>query len=169
MSTINVTATDNQVNVSVGEARYFGSFYSTQDQTNAGATSENLMTFNNTDLSNGVSVVSSSRITIANTGIYNIQFSAQVDKTDGGDDQVEIWLKKNNSNVANSSTVMTLHSQDGKAVAAWNWFVNASAGDYFQIAWHSADTAMFLNYMAGSSNPTRPAIPSVILTVNLVG
>lgn len=169
MSQINVTATDNQINVTVGESRYYGSFYSTADQTNAGATSENILTYNNTDISNGVSIVSNSQITIANTGIYNIQFSAQIDKTDGGDDAVEIWLKKNGSNVDNSSTVMTLHAQDGKAVAAWNWFVDAAAGDYYQIAWHSADTNLFINYITGGSNPTRPAVPSVILTVNRVG
>lgn len=169
MSDVNVSVTDSSVNVKVGELRYYGSFYSTQDQTNAGATSENLLTYNNTDLSYGVTIASSSQITIANAGIYNIQFSAQVDKTDGGDDQIEIWLKKNGSNVANSSTVMTLHAQDGKAVAAWNWFVQAGAGDYYQIAWHSADTAMFINYITGGSSPTRPAVPSVILTVNKVG
>ena len=167
MSQINVTATDNQINVVVGEARYFGSFYSTADQTNADT--ENFITYNNTDLSNGVSIVSNSRITIANAGIYNIQFSAQLDKTDGGNDYIEIWLKKNGTNIANTSTVVTLHAQDGKSVAAWNWFVNAAAGDYYQIAWYSADANMFLNYIAGGSNPTRPAVPSVILTVNRVG
>ena len=157
MSSVNVTVDEDSVQVLVGELRYYGSFYSTQDQTNAGATSENLMTYNNTDLSNGVSIVSNSRITIANAGIYNIQFSAQLDKTDAGNDAIEIWLKKNGSNVSNSSTVVTLHAQDGKAVAAWNWFVNAAAADYFEIAWNSADTAMFINYSTGGSNPTRPA------------
>ena len=169
MSDVNVSVTDSSVNVMVGELRYYGSFYSTSDQTNAGATSENIMTCTETDLSYGVSLVSSSRFTIANAGIYNIQFSAQFDKTDGGDDDIEIWLKKNGSNVANSSTKVTLHSQDGKAAPAWNWFVSAGAGDYYQIAWHSADTAAFMNYSAGGTNPTRPAIPSLIVTINKVG
>lgn len=169
MSDVNVSVTDSSVNVMVGELRYYGSFYSTSDQTNAGATSENIMTCSATDLSYGVSLVSSSRFTIANAGIYNIQFSAQFDKTDGGDDSVEVWLKKNGSNVSNSSTILTLHSQDGKAVAAWNWFVQAGAGDYYQIAWHSADTAAYLNYIAGGSNPTRPAVPSLIVTIHKVG
>lgn len=169
MSEVNVTATDSQINVLVGELRYYGSFYSTQDQTNAGATSENIMTLNNTDLSHGVTIVSSSRITIANAGIYNIQFSAQFDKTDGGDDIVEIWIKKNGNNISNSSTKLTLQGQDGKSVASWNWFVNAAAGDYYQIAWHAADLTVFMNYMAANTSPTRPAVPSLIVTVNRVG
>lgn len=169
MSDVNVTVTGTSIGVQVGPQSYYGSFYSTQDQTNAGATSVNKMTYNTTDFSNGVSIVSSSRITIANAGIYNIQFSAQFDKTDSGDDKVDIWLCKNGSNVANTNTEFTLVGNSGKHVAAWNFFVNAAAGDYFELCWHSADVNVFINYVAAQSTPTRPATPSVILTVNKVG
>jgi hypothetical protein len=169
MSDVNVTVDGNDINVQVGQPEYFGSFYSTQDQTSAGANTANKMTLNTTDISNGVSIVSSSRITIANAGIYNIQFSAQLDKTDSGDDVVDIWLCKNGSNVANSNTQTTLTGNNGKHVAAWNFFVNAAAADYYELCWSSPDSAVFLNYVAAASSPTRPAIPSVILTVNKVG
>lgn len=169
MSQINVTATDNNINVSVGEQRYYGSFYSTADQTNAGATSVNKMTYNVTDLSNGVSIVSNSRITIANAGIYNIQFSVQFAKNDSGDDVVDIWLCKNGNNIANTNTEFTILGNNGNFVAAWNFFVNAAAGDYYELCWHSIDTGVRLDYIAAKSNPSRPAIPSVILTVNRVG
>ena len=169
MSQINITATDNQVNVAVGELRYFGSFYSTVDQASLGANLANKMTYNTTDISNGVSIVSNSRITIANAGIYNIQFSAQLDKTDSGDDVVDIWLCKNTNLVDYSNTQTTLVGNNGKHVAAWNFFVNAAAGDFFEICWTSADASVFLNAVTAQSTPTRPAIPSVILTVNRVG
>jgi len=168
MSDVNVTVSGNDVNLIVGPLQYFGSFYSTQDQSSAGANQMNKMTLNTTDISNGVSIVSNSRITIANAGVYNIQFSAQLDKTDSGDDMVDIWLQKNGSNVANSNTQTTLVGNNGKHVAAWNFVVQASAGDYYEICWHSADTGVFLNYVAAASNPTRPAIPSVILTVTQI-
>ena len=168
MSDVNVTVTGTSIGLQVGPQSYYGSFYSTVDQTNAGASVANKMTYNTTDLSNGVSIVSNSRITMANAGIYNIQFSAQLDKTDSGDDTAQIWLQKNGSNIANTNTEMTLTGNNGKHVAAWNFFVNAAAGDYFEICWHSIDTAVFLNYIAAASSPTRPAIPSVILTVNKV-
>lgn len=169
MSDVNVTVTGRTIGLSVGPQSYYLSAYSTQDQTNAGATSVNKMTYNVTEFNNGVSIVSNSRITIANAGVYNIQFSAQYDKTDSGDDNVEIWLCKNGSNVANSSTQLVLVGNNGKHVAAWNWFVSAAAGDYFELCWHSSDVNVLINYVAGASNPTRPAIPSVILTVNKVG
>ena len=162
-----INITEQTVEIFDGRS-FYGSFYSTQDQTNAGATATNKMTLNTTDIASGVSIVSNSRVTIANAGIYNIQFSAQLDKTDSGDDIVDIWLCKNGSPVANTNTQMTLVGNNGKHVAAWNFVVQASAGDYFEICWHSADTGVFLNYVAAASNPTRPAIPSVILTVSQI-
>ncbi len=169
MSDVNVTVSGNEVNVQVGTLMYYGSFYSTQDQASAGANTANKMTLNVTELSNGVSIVSNSRITIANAGIYNIAFSAQFDKTDSGDDNVDIWLCKNGSNVSNSNTEMVLTGNNGKHVAAWNFFVNAAAADYFELCWSSPDANVFINYVAAQSTPTRPAIPSIILTVNKVG
>lgn len=169
MSNVTAQVTTNEIKAIVGPEYFFGSFYSTVDQANAGASVANKMTYNVTDLSNGVSIVSNSRITIANAGNYNIQFSAQFDKTDSGDDVVQIWLQKNGSNIANTNTEMTLTGNNGKHVAAWNFFVNVADGDYFEICWHSIDTAVFINYVAAASSPARPAIPSIILTVNKIG
>ncbi len=168
MSQVNVTSTQSTTHVMVGNPVYYGSFYSTQDQTNAGGTSANKITLNTTDLANGVSIVSDSRITIANTGVYNLQFSAQLAKTDSGDDIVDIWLCKNGSNVANTNTEFTVIGNNGNFVAAWNLFVNAVAGDYFELCWHSSDVSVRLDYIAAQSNPTRPAIPSVIVTIHKV-
>ena len=143
----------------------YGSFYDTTTQTNAVAAG-NAFRFNNTDFNSGVSIVSSSRITFANAGKYNIAFSAQMEKTDGGTDIAEIWIKKNGSNEPNTNTKFYLAGNSAKMVAAWNFFVNAAAGDYYQIFWYSADTNVrILAEIAGD----RPAIPSIIMTVNQVG
>jgi hypothetical protein len=146
----------------------YGNFYSTVSQPNAGATAANAITYNTTDLTRGVSVVSSSRITIANPGIYNIEFSLQLQKSSGGDDQVDIWLAKNGNNVANSNTTIMLHSNPGYEVAAWNFLVQANAGDYYELYWHSADTTAQIHAAVAGTNPTRPAIPSVILSVTQI-
>lgn len=163
---IEITIDESNVSVYDGTNRYHGTFCSTQDQTNAA--SVNKMTYNVTELTNGVTIASNSRITFANSGIYNIQFSAQLDKSDSGDDSVDIWLMKNGANVSNSNTEMTLVGNNGKHVAAWNWVVQVNSGEYYEIAWYSADAQVFLNYVASNTNPTRPAIPSVILTVTQI-
>jgi len=163
-----INITEQAVEIYDGGQRYYLAAYSTVDQTNAGATSVNKITYNTTDLSSGISIASSSRITMANAGIYNIQFSAQFAKTDGGDDVVDIWLCKNGNNVANSNTEVTIQGNNGNFLAAWNFVVQASAGDYYELCWSSADTDVRLDYRAAGTSPTRPAIPSVILTVTQV-
>ena len=163
-----INITEDVVEIYDGGQRYYLAAYDTTDQTNAGATSVNKITYNTTDLSSGISIASSSRITMANAGIYNIQFSAQFAKTDGGDDVVDLWLCKNGSNVANSNTEVTIQGNNGNFLAAWNFVVQASAGDYYELCWSSADTAVRLDYRAAGTSPTRPAIPSVILTVTQV-
>ena len=165
---IEINITEQAVEIYDGTQAAYLAAYDVVDQTNAGATSVNLMKFRTTDISRDISIVSDSRITMAKAGIYNIQFSAQLDKTDSGDDTVQIWIRKNGNNVANTNTETTLVGNAGKHVAAWNFVVQASAGDYYEIAWHSADTSVFINYIAAASTPTRPAIPSVIVTVTQV-
>ena len=147
---------------------YYGNFLSTITQTNAGATAANAITYNTTDLTSGVSVVSTSRITVANAGIYNIEFSAQLQKSSGGDDQVDIWLSKNGTNVANSNTTIMMHSNPGYEVAAWNFLVQANAADYYELYWSSADTTATIHAASAGTSPTRPAIPSVILSVTQI-
>jgi hypothetical protein len=151
------------------DTSYYGSFYDTTTQTNPSATGSNIMTFNSTDISDGVSIVNNSEITIDNEGVYNIQFSAQFDKTDTGVDEVEVWLRKNGANVPHSTTVLTLNGNNDRVVGAWNFFVTADTGDYFQLVWHSLDLDLRILTRATQSNPDRPEIPSIILTVNKVG
>lgn len=149
---------------------YWGSFWSTLTQTNAGATSVNLMTVNNSDPNNNDVVIgaSSSQIKVLNFGVYNIQFSAQFDKTDAGVDEFDVWLRLNGANVADTTGKVMITENNGVALAAWNYMLELNANDYIQFAWHSSDTAMRLRYEPSQINPTRPAIPSVIITVQQV-
>jgi hypothetical protein len=127
------------------------------------------MTFDTADTFNrGVSIAvgNTSHVVIANPGTYNIQFSAQMAKSDSGQDTVSIWLAKNGVNVADSCTDVDLNNNNARSVAAWNWLVNTTtANTYYQILWSSADTNMEILAQGARLNPTRPAIPSVILTV----
>ena len=149
----------------------YGSFFDTTDQT-LSATTATVINFNTTALSNGVSMVSSNRITIAAAGVYNIQFSFQYRNTDSSDQDVDIWFRKNGTDIANSNSRFAVPSKhgaiNGHTIAALNFFSDCAAGDYFQIL-HSSDASTIrLEYFAAQITPTRPAIPSAILTVNQV-
>lgn len=150
--------------------RDYLSVYSTALQANADNTARQIVTFDQTVAASGISVVGGSKITVTRTGIYNIQFSAQIDKTDSGRDFVEIWLMKNGNDEPWSNTNVEADNNNAKVVAAWNFVVPLNAGDYVELAWWSADADLrFFSQIAQAAvpgvSPARPAIPSVILTV----
>jgi hypothetical protein len=140
-----------------------GTFNSTITQSGSSAVSQS-MTFNNTDITQGVSVVDTTKLTIANSGTYNIQFSAQL-LADTGADTVWIWLKQNGTNVSNTATKLVLANNEAN-VAAWNFVVPATANDYFELVWQNNGGHTKLLYEVASGN--YPAIPSVIATVTQV-
>jgi hypothetical protein len=149
----------------------YGSFYDTTNQLNPVANTPNSMSFNETAITNGVSISGSlspfnTYIKTQNAGVYNIQFSAQLDKTDSGTDSVDIWIRKNGIDLLDTATTVTLTGNNDKSVASWNWFVQSATNDYYQLIWASADTDMRL--LAEVSSSVHPGVPSVILTANRV-
>ena len=149
---------------------YYGSFFHTASMYLGAANTPTTMSLSVTDFANGVSISGSYKdmIKVANPGVYNIQFSAQFDKTDSQNCTAYIWLSKNGSDVAVTNTGLTLGGGSGDAsVAAWNFFVSASSNDYYQLKWGATrDNAVILY---NPSPAIGPAIPSIILTVNKVG
>jgi hypothetical protein len=169
------TDPDNQI-ATIGDvnAARFGasaSFFSTADQgPQASADLVQAFTFNNTDWATGITLANNSRITMTNSGKYNLAFSAQLYQTNNTGN-VNIWLNKNGSPVANTNTKVTMNSNNHYLVAAWNFFVDSAANDYYQIMWSSSSTNTSIQYdpEATINGNVHPAIPSIILTVNQVG
>jgi hypothetical protein len=128
------------------------------------------MKLNTTDVSMGVSVVSGSFIKVDNTGTYNLQFSTQLDQTSNHAAEVSIWLRKDGTDIPNSNTELTIEKigGGGKMVAAWNYMVQLNANQYVQLMWSSTRSDTQLHYHATQTTPTRPATPSVIVTVTQV-
>ena len=168
------TNPDNQI-ATIGDinAARFGasaSFFSTVDQGPFAEDTIQAFSFNNTDWATGVSLASTNRVTMTNAGKYNIAFSGQVRQTQSSGN-VYIWLNKNGTPIANTNTKVAISSSSPYSVAAWNFFVDAAAGDYYQLMWSSDSEHTVIEYEAatGSGATLKPAIPSIILTVNQVG
>lgn len=162
-----------------GSAGGFGSYGSFYDTTSVLLPQDQAVNvpLNTTALSNGVSIEldefsSPTKIKFDSSGVFNISFSMQLQKSDTGLDTVSIWLAQNGENVDNSSTDISLidKNEASRLFAAWNFVVGASGGDYFQLrisATNNLKTTIL--YAPAQLNPTRPAIPSTILTVNQIG
>jgi hypothetical protein len=143
----------------------YGSFYDTTTQTAAVINTAYAMTFNSTDLSVGVTVGSpTSRIYVDTHNVYNIQFSAQLDKTAGGVGLVWIWLRKNGTDVPSSTGQIRIQGNNAETLAAWNYLLDMNAGDYFELMWEVDDITVEI--LAEPASAVHPAIPSVILTVS---
>ena len=150
-----------------------GAFYDSTDQAAANTTTAYAVTFNTTDISNGVTLSNSSRLNVTDSGVFNIQFSIQLKNTTNDSHDVDIWFRKNGTNVDNSNS--RYHPPARKStgdpshmIAALNFFIELDAGDYVEIIYKVDNVNVTLEHFAAGSSPTRPAVPSVIATVSFV-
>jgi hypothetical protein len=149
----------------------YGAFQDSTDQTAANTTTAYAVTFNTTDYSNGVYVSDSSRLNVRNYGIYNIQFSFQFKNTSNDGQDVDIWFRKNGTDVAGSNSKFYLPPRKSTGdpshlIAAMNYVLEMNANDYVQVMWRVSDTGVSLEQYPTDTSPTRPATPSTIITVS---
>lgn len=157
----------------------YGAFSSGVTQTTATNTASAL-TFNSTDFANGFSIVSSSRITPDYPGLYNLQFSVQLQSLSTATEDVYIWLKQY---TAATTTLADITGSTGfigmlprksagnpsHGIYGWNYYVSLAAGDYIQIYWSTSNgTDVTIPYYAASGTPTKPSTQSVVATMSFV-
>lgn len=142
-----------------------GSFYSTVTQTNPVANTVNLITLNSTVNATNVrfDIVNPSRIYVDYSGVYNFQFSLQLDKSGGAASSVYIWYRVNGVDAPYSASTVVIDGPNAEVVSSWNFMLTLNAGDYFELVWSSPDTAVVMG--ATPASPPVPAVPSVIMTV----
>lgn len=155
----------------------YGSFQDTTDQSATTISAAYVMKYNTTDYSNGVYVSNDSRINFRNYGIYAIQYSAQFKNTTNDGQDIDIWFRKNGSDITNSATKFHIPARKSNGdpsyvVAVSTFMLEFQAGDYAEVAWRVSDVAVTLDYLAavssGGLTPAIPAVPSIITTVQYV-
>lgn len=151
----------------------FGAFQDSTNQTAANTTTAYAITYDTTDFSNGVTLSNSSRLNVSQDGIYNIQFSIQFKNTSNDGHDMDVWFRKNGTNIDKSNSRFHIPARKSSGdpshlIAALNFFVDLSATDYVEIMWLPSNTAVSIEFFGTSSSPTRPAVPSVITTLSFV-
>ena len=148
----------------------YGAFQSTVDQTAAAANTAYAMTMNTVDYANGVSVVSNSRITVTDAGIWNLQWSGQFENTDSQLHDARIWLKINGTSVTGSTGFISIPNShggvNGHSIAGWNYFLSLNANDYVELWWETDSTQVSIQTYAASGN--YPSTASLIATMTFV-
>ena len=150
-----------------------GAFQDNTDQVAANTTTAYPVTLSTTDFSNGVSLQSGSQMVVSCDGIFNVQFSVQLKNTTNDGIDVDIWFRKNGTNIADSNSRFHLPPRKSSGdpshlVAALNFFVSLVKDDYVQIVWRTDNVAGSIEHFAASASPTRPAVPSAIVTMSFV-
>jgi hypothetical protein len=167
---------DNMGSILAGQGGAFlnnpyGAFSSFVSQT-AIVNTATLMTLNTTDFSNGVSI-SSSKITVVNPGIYNLQFSVQLQNLDNAPQDVFIWLKQNGTDIVGSTGKVGMPARKSAGVPShdikgWNYFLSMNANDYVEIYWSTTNASVTIETYAASGTPTKPSTASVVATLSFV-
>jgi len=169
---------DNMGSILAGQGGAFlnnpyGAFSSFVSQT-ATVNTATLMTLDTTDFSKGVSI-SSSKITVVNPGIYNLQFSAQFQNTDNQIQDISIWLKQNGVDIVGSTGLVSISArksasagEEAHQITGWNYFVSMNPGDYIEIYWSTTLASVTIQTYAAGTGPVRPSTASVVATMSFV-
>ena len=132
-----------------------------------------LVTLNQNDFLNGCTNDGTDGIVVAQSGIYNYQFSVQFANTDAGVQTAYIWLRVNGVDVPGTGSkfdVPSKHSgSDGYLIAACNFYVELNAGDAVSMYAAVANTSVYMEAYAAQTSPfAMPSIPSVVATLSFV-
>jgi hypothetical protein len=110
-----------------------------------------------------------SQITVTASGLYNLQFSIQFVNTSANAYATSVWFRKNGTDIANSNSEFSIPSKhgatDGRLIAALNFFLDLQADDYVEVMWATENSGVSIQQIPAQVSPTRPATPSVILTM----
>jgi hypothetical protein len=151
----------------------YGAFSDYTDQSTT-ANTATLMALGTTDFSNQVTI-SSSKITVQNPGIYNLQFSAQFQNTDNAIQDISIWLRQNGVDIPGSTGLVSIPArksasagEEAHQITGWNYYVSMAANDYIEIYWSTTLASVTIQTYAASVTPTRPSTASVVATMSFV-
>ena len=146
-----------------------GSFYENTTQTTT-ANTPTAMLISQTGFLNNISIAGTTGMQVNDAGYYNVQFSAQINRTSGGTSQhVDIWLRVNGTDVSNSNTRINVNNNSVYQVAAWNWFLYLGASDVVEIIWSTTSATIQLESEVANLIIPHPETPSVIATINRIG
>ena len=163
------TWTNRTVDSLIDTLGYYGSFFDTTTQYSSTQSADNIATLNTVAEAKGVIIVNNSNVTVDYPGVYNFQYSVQVENSASGTHSVSFWMAKNGVILSNSTSVVTLSGNHARALPAWNYVLTMASNDYINLHWCcTTSNNITLHHDVAAINPTRPEVPSIIMTVTPV-
>ena len=156
----------------------YGQFQSNADQTAAAIDAAYAITYSQSDFTGGVTLSSGSRLTVPSAGVYTVTFSIQFKNTTNGVQDIDIWLRKNGTDVPDTNSRFSIVARKGAGnpshlIATTPIMVELAANDYVQVMWHVTDTGVSIEHFPAvtavpGTTPAIPATPSAIVQVEFM-
>jgi hypothetical protein len=146
----------------------YATFATTTNQTVSAANTATTVT-NWVEVDTNKAYLDGTRLYVEETGDYMFLFSAVFTKNGGSLTTADMWLKKNGSIVDGSNTRVTISGNNAETLMTVSFILDLDSGDYIELVFSSPESSTKLTYFSASTSPTRPSMPGVIATLNLVG
>jgi hypothetical protein len=163
---VDATLGEILVRPTIQQRLHYGRFTSDATQSATLINTGYPVTFNSTYINSGISVVSNSRVTVTNSGLYEFNFSLQLKSDRNGVANIWIWAKINGSDVPYSARKVTLSDKTVELVAAWSYMLSMTAGQYFELMFAVDDLTIQLH--SPTSTAFCPATHSAMLNVSQI-
>jgi hypothetical protein len=164
-----ITITAGAVPFNTITNRAIGQFESHVDQSAVSANVGYVVQMNNAaDFNTGITIASSTNITVAATGVYSINASIQFANSDTTNHTSTFWFRKDGTNIPNSASIISVPkvADGGKTLAQVTIFESMTISSYVQLVWSASNTAVTLDYT--SATATAPEVPSVIFNMQRI-
>jgi len=154
-----------------GNPGYWGSFWDETSQVAALVNTAYAIKLRQVDTaSRGTKIISNEQITFDHPGIYSITFSIQFSNTDSSIHDINVWLRKNGTNVSASDSrfsIIARHgSVDGNVIGCVNFVLGLTTNDYLELMWATSNVAAYIHAEAAQTSPfAHPSVPGIICTV----
>jgi len=165
------TAVTNALNYTP-VANDFGSFYDTAKQITP-ITTASVVKFNFMNFANNIAITNNSsglptRITVNNGGLYNVKYTLQFIKTDGANDEVSVWIRRNSSAYANTNNTYTITGLGIKNMISNSFFIELGDNDYVEIYFSLKNINTILVSSNPQLTPSRPATPAAMVSMQRI-
>ena len=143
-----------------------GLFFNTADQDITLANTAYPVVYNQTYLNNAVVLSTTSRVEISVAGVYNFQYSGQIESTNNSSKNVFLWIRRNGIDIGYSSRAYSISGSGAYAPIAYTFNIDMQAGEYLEMVVSASDNTVRL--AAETAASPHPGIPSSVLSVNFV-
>jgi hypothetical protein len=166
---LKVGTTDGEIFVrpTIEQQKYYGVFAKTSSQTPAASSTAYALTFDATQISNGVSIgTPTSHIVVPQSGLYKLDVTAQITSGNSSSKNIWVWLRKNGADISNSARILTSNINGGYSPVSMSETLPLATSDYIEVMFAASDTAVVVEAVAATA--FAPGAPAVLLAVTQV-